>query len=165
MRRNIYIVFGEMGAGKNHVGMRLARHLGCRFYDGDDALPWLLKKKVERFESLTLRDIEVFVSDYLTPRILLKANHSDVVVAQALYRQKHRDLLDQLLVRDHNVFWIHLKTPSNWTHARRLLGRPNGWRWFLLGMLSKPYFEVTRPYRTMVSRDGMDVGKAWEEMW
>jgi gluconokinase len=31
-----YIVMGVSGCGKTAVGMALAKHLGCPFYDGDD---------------------------------------------------------------------------------------------------------------------------------
>ena len=50
-----------MGVGKNYIGERLAEHLGCPFYDGDESLPRAMKYKVENFQSLTLDEVEGFI--------------------------------------------------------------------------------------------------------
>lgn len=46
----IYLIFGEMGIGKNYVGEKLAKHIGCSFFDGDTVIP---KSMIEKCLSLS----------------------------------------------------------------------------------------------------------------
>lgn len=142
----IYILFGEMGVGKNYIGKRLAVHLKCQFMDGDDELPYLLKKKVERFEPFTLDEVDDFVRKNLIPQIeggAFWAGDNDIVVAQALYRQEHRDIIENYF--SDIVTWIHVTPPSFIEHIRRLFKRIDGFRWVLFGLVHKPFFQKPRP--------------------
>ncbi|KKN65708.1 hypothetical protein LCGC14_0478470 [marine sediment metagenome] len=157
----IYILIGEMGVGKNYIGKMLANQLGCNFFDGDDALPANLKKKVANFQSLTLDEIEGFVKNNLIPQIEKeKSDKIDLVVAQALYRSDHRDIItahfgQRLLSR---VKWVYVKPPSLFTHMGRLFSRDKGLRWALLGLLSKPFFQKPAiPIWTIENTTGMKI--------
>jgi gluconate kinase len=159
----IYLLFGEMGTGKNYIGERLAEHLGCQFFDGDDWIPLHLQSKIDRCESLTLEEVSEYVDDDLIPQLKnIQASTEMAVVAQALYRENDRyEIQDEL---GDQVVWIHVVPPSRWTHMWRLLSRKNGFRWALLGLMSKPYFEAPDPETTytMVSEADMDVGEYWD---
>jgi len=75
----IYILFGEMGVGKNYVGEKLAKHLGCKFFDGDDALSSHLKEKVANHRPLTVEEVKYFVKYDLIPQIDIKYRTNLVV--------------------------------------------------------------------------------------
>lgn len=86
----IYLIFGEMGIGKNYVGEKLAKHIGCSFFDGDTVIPPSMLKKVLNFKPLGAEDIDDYVTNHLIPEIENKYQN-ELVVAQALYREKHRN--------------------------------------------------------------------------
>jgi gluconate kinase len=145
----IHILFGEMGAGKNHVGELVARHLGCPFFDGDTVIPEAMAKRIRGFGRLTKGDIDGFVRDHLIPAIWDRAvayDHvsrmsriADLVVAQALYRRANREEI-ALAMRGQARF-IEVRVPSILTHMRRLLGRERGLRWAMYALVSKPFFQ------------------------
>lgn len=154
----IYIIFGEMGVGKNYIGEKLAEQLGCDFIDGDDVLPQHLKEKVDNFESFTLHEVNSFVRKNLIPHIRFQAESGkDIVVAQALYRSVHRDIISILL---DEVTWVYVNAPF-FIHMKRLLSRKNGWSWVLLCLMSKPWFQKPHPCWTISSTPniGISVGK------
>ena len=170
----IYILFGEMGVGKNYIGEKLAEHLDCYFFDGDEALPPALKEKVSNFKSLTLDEIEDFVRDDLIPEVEAMAGKAkpcgcgcgrdlggDMVVGQALYRADHRKIIAEYF--GSRVEWIYIEPPSFFTHMKRLLSRRRGIRWMLLGLASKAFFQKP-PSNTfrIKSVDGVSITDAWK---
>lgn len=163
----IYVLFGEMGIGKNYVGERLAEHLDCIFFDGDDVLPPDLKEKVARMKPLTHADVNRFVTNHLIPGIRIMANlyGGEIVVAQALYMRKHRQQIVDALGGPDEVKLIHLPSPSFLTHMGRLLKRRRGIRWMLLGLMSKPFFQKP-PAGTaaIMNRDGLDLTEQFLEI-
>jgi len=157
----IYILFGEMGVGKNHIGEQLAAHLGCDFFDGDNAFPPNLKEKIKRCESLTKREVRSYVLGNLIPCIVTAGLHSkspDLVVAQALYIQEHRDIISWSLA-DYQIEWVHIKPPSFLTHMRRLCSRESGLKWMLLGLISKAAFQEP-PSGTLTIESVQDIDVA-----
>jgi len=137
----IHLLFGEMGVGKNHVGEMLAAHLGCLFYDGDDALTPEMADRASRFRPISAEMVDRFVKDSLIPEIAKRAMMGNLVVAQALYRRKHRLLIQEQF----GARLIHVTAPSLAAHVKRLASRSNGWKWAAYGLLSKPFFESPRP--------------------
>jgi hypothetical protein len=147
----IYLLFGEMGVGKNHVGERLARRLDCPFFDGDDAIPDWMVWKIERFRLLSLSDLDCYVRDHLVPAIRSRAFQSaDFVAAQALYRRRHRRAVVEGMgrhrslcdVRRNKVVPVWIRTPSLLTHAGRLFGREHGLGWLMYALATKPFFQA-----------------------
>jgi gluconate kinase len=166
----IYVLFGEMGIGKNYVGEKLAEHLGCIFFDGDDVLPPDLQDKVRRIRPLSRRDIDRFVTKRLIPAlhgiaVVVEEGGSDAVVAQALYMRKHRQEIVDALGGPEHVRLIHLPSPSFLIHMGRLLKRRRGIRWMLLGLMSKPFFQKP-PAGTaaIMNRDGLDLTAQFREL-
>lgn len=162
----IYVLFGEMGIGKNYVGERLAKHLDCSFFDGDQVLPARLAEKVKQIRSLSPKEINGFVTGHLIPAIrYVSIIREDVVVAQALYMRRHRQEIVDTLGGSEKVRLIHLPSPSFPTHMGRLYSRRQGFRWMLLGLLSKLFFQ--KPLAgtaTIMNRDNVDLTKQFRRL-
>lgn len=156
----IYILFGEMGAGKNYIGEQLAQHLGCPFYDGDDVFPPKLKEKIKACKSLTRKEVRHYVISSLLPAIVgWNMNQENIVVAQALYIQEHRSFIDWTMLP---ITWVYVKPPSFFAHMRRLFSRKNGLKWMLLGLMSKSAFQEPAPYTlTITNVEGLDISSIW----
>jgi len=163
----IYLLFGEMGVGKNYVGERMARQLGCPFFDGDDAIPDRMMVKIERFKILSLGELDCYTHDHLVPAIQAQAFwEKDVVVAQALYRRRHRREIVKAIEHDwplydaarNKVVPVWMRPPSILTHAKRLLSREHGLHWLAYALVTKPFFQ--RPERgtaVIVNETGDDL--------
>lgn len=139
----IYILFGEMGVGKNYVGGKLARRLNCEFFDGDTVIPAAMKEKIAKFKILDQKTIKDFIYNHLIPAVQKRAiERENLVVAQALYREEFRIALIESLDVE-NVCPVYIKAPSFRTHMKRLLSRTNGIRWVVFCLISK--FFLQRP--------------------
>lgn len=135
----IYFLVGPMGVGKSYVGARLADDTGCHFVDGDMYLPDNMVKKVTNFQNLTPEEIDSFVINNLIPEVdKIETELPDILVAQALYRKRNRDMIKSHF-GDRCAF-IRVKA-SFFTTVKRLLGRKNGLRWALYGLLNRPFFQ------------------------
>lgn len=161
----IYILFGEMGIGKNYVGEKLAEYLGCEFFDGDDVVPKHMAEKVANFKPLSLSDLDDYIQNYLIGAIQMKAaDGKDLVVAQALYRREHREALLEAF-RMLEVLMVYLPAPSFRTHMRRLLKREDGWKWVLWSLFNKPFFQ--KPpflWGRILWNDGRDLLPQFEDL-
>ena len=143
----IYILVGEMGVGKNHIGERLASYLGCGFFDGDSVIPKPMADRINKFKLLPPPMIEDYIRNYLIPGIRRRNfPGKDLVVAQALYRKKFRD---QVVKAFDQVQLIHVVPPSFSIHMGRLLKRNNGAKWIAFCLVNKLFFQ--RPGKEALS--------------
>jgi len=88
---SVLLFFGLAGCGKSHVGELVARLSGRQFYDADVDVTPAMAAALAAAEPFTdaMRD-EFF--GLMANRILaLQQRHGELVVTQAVYRQKHRD--------------------------------------------------------------------------
>lgn len=142
----LYVIFGEMGTGKNYVGERLAKHIGCEFFDGDTVIPKVMLDKIINFKSLDTNDIDNYVYFYLIPEIGKRSTNGlsigtkDLVISQALYRNTHRETI-KFFFGEENVRFIWLPVFSVFTHMKRLFSRKNGLKWMLYGLYNKFFFQ------------------------
>jgi len=148
----IYLVFGEMGIGKNFVGERLADKLKCYFVDGDQFLTAEMQAKVKAFKPLTKQDLDVFMRE-LVKGVAGMYKGSDLVVAQALYRQEHRDWIkNELSKQNISTTFVWIPVSSLLTHIKRLWSR--SFKWVLYGMFNKLFFQKpTGSFLTIHNRD------------
>lgn len=89
----IVIVFGLAASGKTYLGRLISRHFG---YHHEDADGWLTESMKQCIADGTLFTFEM-LDDY-TEKIIanieeLQKDHSHIVITQALYRTKNRDVI------------------------------------------------------------------------
>ena len=139
---HIIILYGEMGSGKNYQGIRLANILGAKFFDGDDAISGEMLERARNFKSLPEKMLWNFVNNELFNAIIKESEGIDIlVVAQALYHRHMRDALrDKLQSRGYTVAFKHVRVPF-FQHMKQLWSRPQGLKWVLYGLISKPFFQ------------------------
>lgn len=166
----IYLLFGEMGVGKNHVGELLASHLGCPFFDGDTVIPEDMMERIDRFKVLKPDMLDRYVWRHLIPAIWSRhAEGQDLVAAQALYRRRHRQMV--LDGKGYLGEGLRGRVVPVWVDApfltvsRRLLGREDGFKWLLYSLACKPFFE--RPDKGTAridNRTGLDLAGRFREI-
>lgn len=138
----IYLLFGEMGAGKNHVGELMAQQLGCEFFDGDTVIPEHMLQKVLSFKLFSASDLDQYVRLHLLPAIQSRhVEGQDLVVAQALYRREHRDIILNHQPFQGQITPVWITVPSFFTHKARLVRRKQGFHWLLYWLACKPFFQ------------------------
>lgn len=108
--RGLYLI-GLAGVGKNHVGDLIGRLFGYRVYHADSDLPADMQEAVAKNELWTQEQVDGFHAIIRRrTRELLEA-HPRVVVTQATYFQRYRDLMAEevpeieflWIVADHEV--------------------------------------------------------------
>lgn len=146
--KTIYILFGEMGGGKNYHGERLAKIEGYSFFDGDDVVPPEMLEKVKNFEPLTREIVQNYIS-VLANAIADRAEDESVpglVVAQALYFDEDRLFLESFLnCLGFKVKFIWVRARF-WRNLKQIYSRPKGLRWVLYWLMNKPFFQ--KPTKT-----------------
>lgn len=152
MSKQVRIVFGEMGAGKNYWGVRLAKKFGLEFFDGDDVATPEMIERVSKFKPLNHRIVSHYVHEVLGPEIVKRASKSErgIVVAQALYSNINRRGLSTYLAAhgfDVSFYWVQ---PSLFSNVRQIFSRENGTKWVAYFLMNKPFFEKpTHKYWTL----------------
>ncbi len=145
--KEIKILFGEMGAGKNYWGEFLTkrinedRNVNYVFLDGDTVATPEMLARVGKFKPLTREMIEDFIN-VLLMAIMDRAKPADgLVVAQALYFDEDRDFLEMLLSSlGYKVEFYWVKPPF-WRNLVQLFSRKNGIRWIIYWLMNKPFFQ------------------------
>lgn len=139
--KEIIILFGEMGGGKNYHGERLSFIFNLPFFDGDDVVTPEMIERVSNFKGLT-REMIINYVNVLANTIADKANESNgLVVAQALYFDEDRLFLKKFLeclgftVR---FFWVRT---TFWRNLKQIYSRKNGLRWVIYWLMNKPFFQ------------------------
>lgn len=153
MKKKVIILFGEMGAGKNYHGERLAYSEGLTFLDGDNCVSGRMLAKVVKFKPIP-RDILLdYIDNHLTPQIIEHAykSRNGIVVAQALYLDNDRHVIMQTLEAhgfDVEFYWV--KTPRI-RNIKQLYSRKNGTRWVLYYLQNTAFFQKpTHPHKLIV---------------
>jgi gluconokinase len=93
----VLFLFGLAGAGKTHVGQLVSQLSGRFFYDADADISEAMKQALAEQRPFT----EAMRDDFF-PRVVerirqLQKTHGALVVTQGVYKQRHRDYLEQAL--------------------------------------------------------------------
>lgn len=91
----LLILFGMLGSGKNYIGEILSDGYGMTFYDADRDLPPEMREAIRKREIVpdTVRD---HFFDIVVARLAeLQEQAPDLVCAQALYKEKHREQIQR----------------------------------------------------------------------
>lgn len=135
------VLFGEVGIGKSTLGKKLSKDTGVKFIEGDDFLPKNLDRQLAKGIPLTATDVDEFVIDNLIPGIQKEYSKSGtLIVAQALYFKKHRDLINATFGVK-NVRFVWLPVANILTQIGRLKNRTRSLFWVINAILSKFWFE------------------------
>jgi gluconokinase len=113
----VILLMGVMGSGKTALGRALARGLGGRFYDADDAHSPESRDRLARGEPLSEADREPWLRE--VARVLAQPHAEPLVVACSALRRDHRDRLRRACPDLRLVFL----RPSVATLQRRLTAR------------------------------------------
>lgn len=128
--RAFYVV-GLAGVGKNHVGDLLGRLCGYHVYHADEDLPADMQRAVQNNELWTEEQVDGFHSIIRRRTQELLQTHPKVVVTQATYFQKYRDLM-RGAVPDIELLWV---VADHEVNVRRIRERKD--------YVSVEYFEGT----------------------
>ena len=86
-------LFGLPAAGKNYVGQVLAEDFGFTFYDGDRELTPEMRDAVREERPFTDAMRDRFYAQLVDHIATLRLAHSDLAVAQATFKERHRALV------------------------------------------------------------------------
>jgi carbohydrate kinase (thermoresistant glucokinase family) len=101
----IIVLMGVAGSGKTTIGRKLARAMGCPFYDGDDYHSQANQQKMARGIPLTDEDRFSWLQTLHNEMKVWEGESPRTFLACSALKQKYRDLLsDRITVR-----WIYLK--------------------------------------------------------
>jgi gluconokinase len=113
----VILLMGVMGSGKTALGRALARELGGRFFDADDAHSPENRDRLARGEALDEADRAPWLRE--VARVLAQPHAEPLVVACSALRRRHRDLL-RAACPDLRLVFL---SPSVATLQRRLAAR------------------------------------------
>jgi len=115
----IIILFGKPGVGKNFVGDVMAKNFGFYHYDADSDLPKYVVDKIKSGQLATDEDREKFYDIVIDNIKKLKKSFKNIVVSQALIKEKHRKMLLEKLP---SIKFLWLQADKD-IMAKRLLDR------------------------------------------
>jgi gluconate kinase len=95
MEQKLIVVFGKPGAGKSYVADIIADRFGYYPYNGDEALPSDMKKKILEKSDVTTDMRERFVENMIMEMKRLQKTRGKIVLHQALIKEHMRETLLQ----------------------------------------------------------------------
>jgi len=131
--RALYLI-GLAAVGKSYVGDLLGRLCGYHVYHADEDLPAEMQEAVQRNELWTEEQVDGFHAIIRRRTQELLQAHPRVVVTQATYFQKYRDLMREA-VPDIEFRWV---VADHEVNVRRIRERKD--------YVSVEYFESTLHY-------------------
>jgi gluconokinase len=89
----LLVLFGLSGSGKNYVGRLLRDEFGLFFYDADDDLLPEMRDAIRRQAVIPDHLRDKFFENLVVRIRELREQESRLVVSQAIYKEKHRELI------------------------------------------------------------------------
>ncbi|MGI6084241.1 MAG: shikimate kinase [Acetivibrionales bacterium] len=90
MGKRLIVLFGKTGAGKNYVSEIFAKELGFYFYDADRDLTAEMKEAVAEGRVFTVEMRDRYLEKIIERTKELFASHTQIVLAQGLFKNKQR---------------------------------------------------------------------------
>ena len=131
--RALYLI-GLAGVGKNYVGDLIGRLWNYHVYHADDDLPADMREAVDKNVLWTEEQVDGFYALIRRRALELLEAHPKVVITQATYFQRYRDLMREA-IPDIEFLWI---TADHDVNVRRIRERSD--------YVSVEYFESTLSY-------------------
>jgi len=117
----LLILFGLAGAGKTFVGRFLADHYGFHHEDGDQWLTIEMLAAISNKKPFTQEMRDRFTGEVVKHIASLNTEYTDVVISQALYKQKNRD---QILKKFPHAIFVQVDASDDVIFSR-LIARSN----------------------------------------
>lgn len=115
-------LFGIAGSGKSYVGDLIAQSGPWFVYDADDDITEAMQRALSDNRPFTDSMRDEYFAQLILKIQQLSSQHPHLLITQAVYKQKHRDLL-QKHFPDMDMIWIQA---SDTTIQQRLRQRHNG---------------------------------------
>ena len=119
---SIVFFFGKAGAGKSHVAKLVAKLTGWHVYEADDDVTDAMTTALRNQRPFTAQMRDEFFEIITQKILLLQHKHKNLVVAQGVYKQQHRDGLAKRIA-DMELICV---TASDAVIAQRLGRRAGG---------------------------------------
>lgn len=131
--RVLYVI-GLAGVGKTYVGKLISEFADYYLYEADETLPADMREAVERNEEWTEVQLDNYYSAIRENILKLINIHPKVVVTQATYFQKYRDLMLET-IPDIEFLWVKADYETN---IKRIIERDD--------YVSVEYFDKSSVY-------------------
>lgn len=117
----IIILFGLSASGKTYVGNVIQEEFGFHHEDADQWLTEEMKQYVVDRKLFTLEMLDEFSTNIVNNIEDLSKKHKTLVVSQALYRQKNREMIRESLaykLPDKNILFIQVDAEKKTIYKR-----------------------------------------------
>lgn len=91
----IIFLYGLAGSGKSYIGDLIARHTGWHVYHADDDITEAMRQALQEKRPFTDAMRDEFFKLLIGKIRKLSQQHNHLIVTQAVYKQKHRNQLQQ----------------------------------------------------------------------
>jgi gluconate kinase len=146
----IIVLFGLLGCGKNYVG-KLFEEFGFHLYDADQDLTPIMKNAIANHQVFSEQMRDEYFAIVISRIAEFKKSHRDLVVAQALFKNKHRQKILNTFP-DAKFIWVQ-SAPE--LIRDRLTARTNHIAGKSYGELVNSQFEIpTIPCEVLTNKDG-----------
>ena len=148
----IIFLFGLLGCGKNYVG-KIFAEFGFHLYDADQDLTPRMKSAIANHQVFTEQMRDEYFDIVIRKVAELQKNHRDLVVAQALFKNKHRRKILNAFP-DAKFIWVQCAPELI---RDRLTARANHIAGKSYGKLVNSHFELpTIPCEVLMNNDGRE---------
>ena len=113
----IIVVFGLAASGKTYIGKILNKYFDFYHEDADLWLSTDMKEYISKKKNFTLNMLEGFTSNIITNIEKLKGKHSNVIISQALYRKKNRDMIQEHFASK-DLMFLQVEASDEMIHQR-----------------------------------------------
>lgn len=153
MALNLFVVFGLLGCGKNYVGQVLHEDFGMFLYDADTDLTPEMLDAIRKQELISEPVRDAFFDKVILRIGQLRQRENRLVVCQALYKEKHRELI---LENFPDARFILVQTPPGLI-AARLARRKGSPATLAYAQKIAPYFDPPAlPHVVVDNSDGRE---------
>jgi gluconate kinase len=148
----IIFLFGLLGCGKNYVG-KIFEEIGFQLYDADQDLTIRMKSAIANHQVFTEQMRDEYFDIVIRKVAELQKNRRDLVVAQALFKNKHRRKILNALP-DAKFIWVQCAPELI---SDRLTARANHIAGKSYGELVNSHFEIpTIPCEILMNNNGRE---------
>ncbi len=114
----IIIVFGLTASGKTYIGKILNKYFDFHHEDADHWLSADMEQYIVEKKLFTIQMLEDFTSKIITNIELLRATHKNIVITQALYRNKNREAIKEYFISKEEIIFLQVNAADDIIYQR-----------------------------------------------